>query len=157
MSDIVQQLLAEPIDRLNLTDFCMVTTDTTVRETIERMQVMHQNIALIIGKGSHLVGVLTDRDVMQRVMNAPENWDQPVTAVMTPEPKTLHPQATAAEALRLMESGDYRNVPVVNDNGVVRGCVTYYAILKFLSDHFSQTVYNLPSDPTNFAENREGG
>ena len=157
MSDIVQQLLAEPIDRLNLTDFCMVTTDTTVRETIERMQVMHQNIALIIGKGSHLVGVLTDRDVMQRVMNAPENWDQPVTAVMTPEPKTLHPQATAAEALRLMETGDYRNVPVVNDNGVVRGCVTYYAILKFLSDHFSQTVYNLPSDPTNFAENREGG
>jgi CBS domain-containing protein len=157
MPDIVNQLLSEPIDHLNLTDFCVVTTDTTVRETVERMQVMRQNIALVIGKGTHLVGVLTDRDVLHRVVNSPEHWEQPVTAVMTPEPQTLLSQATAAEALRMMEDGDYRNVPVINENGVLRGCVTYYAILKFLADHFSQTVYNLPSDPTNFASNREGG
>lgn len=157
MSIVETQLLAEPIGQLDLGEFCMVTADTTVRQTVERMQVMHQNCALVIGKGSQLVGLLTDRDVLQRVVNAPEVWDEPVTAVITPNPQTLSPTSTAADALRMMETGGYRNVPVVNDKGVVRGCVTYYAILRFLTDHFSQSVYNLPPDPTNYAQQRDGG
>ena len=45
-----------------------------------------------------------------------------------------------------MENGHYRNVPVVNERGAIRGNVTYYAILKFLTDHFADVVYNLPPD-----------
>ncbi len=151
------QLLTEPIHQLDLTDYCIVTADTSVRDTIERMRLKRQNCAIIIGKGTHIVGILTDRDVLRTIVTAPDTWDQPVEEVMTASPQTISIEATAGEALHMMNEGQYRNIPVVNARGVIVGNVTYYAVLKFLSDHFPQTVYNLPPDPTNFAQDREGG
>jgi CBS domain-containing protein len=156
-SSVESQLLTEPISQLDLDDYCVVTADTTVRETVEQMRDVHQNCAIVIGKGSQVVGILTDRDVLKRIVTQPETWDQPVETVMTPSPDTIRMSATAGEALNMMEDGHYRNVPVVNEKGVIRGNVTYYAILKFLTDHFASTVYNLPPDPTNFAQDRHGG
>jgi CBS domain-containing protein len=154
---VESQLLAESIRQLDLSDFCMVTADTTVRDTVERMRATRQNCAIIIGKGTHIVGILTDRDVLKRVVTAPETWDQPVETIMTPEPQTVSDDATTGEALHMMHEGHYRNVPVVNGRGVIVGNVTHYAILKLLTDHFPEAVYNLPPDPTNYASDREGG
>jgi len=156
-SSIESQLLTEPISQLDLSDYCIVTADTSVRETVEQMRDLKQNCAIIIGKGTHIAGILTDRDVLKRVVTQPETWDQPVEMVMTPAPDTIRASATTGEALNMMENGHFRNVPVVNEKGVIRGNVTYYAILKFLTDHFPEAVYNLPPDPTNFAQDRDGG
>jgi CBS domain-containing protein len=152
-----KQLLAEPVHQLNLSEYCIVTADTTVRDTIERMRIMRQNCAFVIGKGTHLIGILTDRDVLMKVAADPQTWDQPVETVMTPSPDTVRPNATTGDALRMMEEGHYRNVPVLNEQGLIRGNVTLFAILKFLTEHFPEAVYNLPPDPTNYAEEREGG
>jgi CBS domain-containing protein len=38
---------------------------------------------------------------------------------MTPTPATIPPHATAIEALRQMEDGRYRHVPVVDDGRIV--------------------------------------
>ena len=43
---------------------------------------------------------------------------------MTKDPDTISPEATALEALRLMEDGGYRHLPVVADRrlvGIVSG------------------------------------
>jgi CBS domain-containing protein len=157
MSNLEMELLSQSVGQLDLSDYCIVTEDTSVREAVERMQVMRQNCAIIIGKGTHIVGILTDRDVLRKVVSAPETWDQPVETVMTRSPNTISPNATTGEALRMMEEGRFRNVPVVNEHGVIRGNVTHFAILKFLTDHFPQAVYNLPPDPTNYASERDGG
>lgn len=151
------QLLAETVSRLDLSDYCLVTADTSVRDAVERMRVTRQNCAFIIGRGTQLVGILTDRDVLNRVAAAPDTWDAPVATVMTPAPQTLPPDAETAAALRLMEQGGYRNVPVVNAHGTITGNVTHFAILKFLTAHFPEAIYNLPPDPTNYPQDRDGG
>ena len=156
-SSVESQLLTVPISQLDLADYCLVTADTTVRETVDQMRELRHNCAIIVGKGTHIVGILTDRDVLKRVVTHPETWDQLVVTVMTEAPETIRTSATAGEALHMMEDGNFRNVPVVNDKGVIRGNVTYYAILRYLTDHFPEAVYNLPPDPTNFAQNRHGG
>ena len=154
---IETQLLTAPIQQLDLSDFCMVTADTSVQDTVERMRLTRQNCALIIGKGTQIVGILTDRDVLKRVVTQPDSWEQPVETVMTRSPDTISPNASAGDALRMMDEGHYRNVPVVNAKGVIAGSVSQYSILKFLTDHFPETVYNLPPDPTNYAQDRDGG
>lgn len=156
-SSVESQLLTEPVNQLDLADYCIVTSDTPVRQAIERMREMRQNCAIIIGKGTQVVGILTDRDVLKRVVTAPDTWDKHVEEVMTPDPQTISPDAPAGEALYMMDEGRYRNVPVVNARGLIRGNVTHYSILKFLTDHFPQEVYNLPPDPTNYASDRDGG
>lgn len=157
MASVESQLLTEPVHQLDLSDYCIVTADTSVRETVEQMRTLRQNCAIIIGKGTKLVGILTDRDVLKRVATQPETWDQPVETVMTAAPDTLPDTAPTGEALRMMQAGKYRNVPVVSNKGVIRGNLTYFSILQFLTDHFPGAVYNLPPDPTNFAQERDGG
>jgi CBS-domain-containing membrane protein len=55
-----------------------------------------------------------------------------------------------------MNAGHYRNMPVVDDSGKVVGNLTQFAIIKFLSDRFSQAVYNLPPEPDLVAKARDG-
>lgn len=154
---IEAQLLNEPAGQLELQAFCIVTADTTVREAVERMTITRQNCALVVGKGTRLVGILTDRDVLRKVVTHPETWDEPVENVMTHAPDTLSPHTTTREALRRMAEKGYRNLPVIDAHNTIRGNVTYYSILKFLTDHFPEAVYNLPPDPSNFAQERDGG
>lgn len=154
---IESQLLTESIGQLDLSRYCIVTLDSTVRETVERMQVLRQNCAFVVGKGTHLVGLLTDRDVLRKVANRPEVWDKPVDTVMTKSPDTLPPSATAGEALRMMDERHYRNIPVVDQHGTLRGNVTHFAIMKYLADHFPQAIYNLPPNLAQIAKHRDGG
>ncbi|MEE8152202.1 MAG: CBS domain-containing protein [candidate division NC10 bacterium] len=42
-----------------------------------------------------------------------------MSEVMTKDPDTISPEATALEALRLMEDGGYRHLPVVADGRLV--------------------------------------
>lgn len=156
-STVESQLLTEPVKQLDLSRYCLVTADTPVREVIAQMREVRQNCALIVGKGTQIVGILTDRDVLKRVANHPETWDQAVEEVMTTKPDTVSPDATTGDALQMMDEGRYRNVPVVTARGAVRGNVTHYSILKFLTDHFPEVIYNLPPDPTNYAPDRDGG
>jgi CBS domain-containing protein len=154
---IETQLLNEPIGQLELSNYCIVTSDTSVREVIGRMRTMRQNCALVVGKGTYVIGVLTDRDVLQKIVDHPETWEQPVEQFVTETPVTLPPEARTAEAIRMMEQNNFRNVPVIGKHRTLHGNVSHYSILKFLTDHFPKAVYNLPPDPENYAATRDGG
>lgn len=151
------QLLQESVKQLDLTNYCLVTSDTTVRDTIETMRVLHRHCAFIVGEKTHLIGILTERDVLKKVINHPETWDEPVTTVMTKDPIFLSDSATAADVLRQMDKGRFRNVPILTGKQTVIGNVTHFALLDYLVAHFPQAVYNLPPDPDNYADERDGG
>lgn len=150
------QLLAEPIGHLGLSDYCIVTADTSVRDTIQRMRITRQNCAFVVGEGTHIIGIFTDRDVLKKIATSPATWDQPVSEVMTKSPNTLPASATTDDAIKLMGKGHYRNVPVVEGN-VIIGNVNHFAILKYLTEHFPEAIYNLPPAPENYADSRAGG
>lgn len=74
---------------------------------------------LVVDRDS-LVGVFTGTDMIGRVVAAglsPEKT--PVADVMTPDPVTIAPETLAIEALRLMQEGGYRHLPVVEDGRLV--------------------------------------
>lgn len=152
-----QRLLGESVRLLDLTEFCMVTEDTTVEETINRMRETGENCALVVGQRTRLVGILTDRDVLRKVAGQPDVLEKPVTEVMTANPQSLTQSATTGDALRMMEKGGFRNVPIVHENGAIVGNVTHFGVLRFLTDYFAQAVYNRPPDPENYADQRDGG
>lgn len=156
-SGVEAQLLDEQLRHLDLQEYCLVTTDTTVREAVDRMREMKRHCAFVVGRGTQLVGIVTERDVLRKVINNPETWDQSVEAIMTADPRTLRGSSTTREALRLMNSGRFRNVPVVQQNGVIVGNVTHFALLRYLVAHFPEAVYNLPPDAENYADRRDGG
>lgn len=153
---VESKLLAEPVRHLDLSDYCNITPSTTVREAIEQMRETGKHTAFIVGDHTQLQGILTDRDVLKKVCTQKELWEKPVTDIMTPEPATLPPDATAGDALRLMNEKGFRNVPIVKANGSPIGNVTYFSLVYYLGDHFKEVVLNRP--PTsNYADQRGGG
>jgi CBS domain-containing protein len=77
--------------------------------------------AVLVTEGDcRLVGIFTGRDAVHRVLA--EGKSAPRTTleeVMTPNPDTVPPGKIAIEALRLMEDGHYRHLPIVDDGKVV--------------------------------------
>ncbi|MCW5771527.1 MAG: CBS domain-containing protein [Rhodospirillaceae bacterium] len=95
-----------------------------VKEACARMRERRVGAVLVTDAGRHLLGIFTGRDAICRVLA--EGRDPAVTAladVMTPSPETMPPGSNAVEALRRMQDGGFRHIPVV-DNGKVIGVVS---------------------------------
>jgi len=108
-----------------------------------------------------LVGVLTERDIFGRLVGpdvaAGVDVDAPVEHYMTTDPHTLHLDQTVRDALELMQEGRYRNVPVVDDHGLLVGVVRQVDLLKYLAESFPEELLNLPPRPHQRMEQAEGG
>ncbi len=108
-----------------------------------------------------LVGVLTERDIFGRLVGedvaAGVDLDAPVETYMTTDPRTLRLDQSVRDALELMQSGRFRNVPVVDDERHLVGVVRQVDIIKFFAEQFPEELLNLPPRPHQRMEQAEGG
>jgi CBS domain-containing protein len=115
----------------------------------------------VTGRDGTLVGVLTERDIFSRLVGkdvaAAVDLDAPVEDFMNTDPRTLRLDQTVRAAIELMQSGRFRNVPVVDDARRLVGVVRQVDILKFLAESFPEELLNLPPRPHQRMEQAEGG
>jgi len=103
-----------------------------------------------------LLGVLTERDVFGRIVGGDVDLSQPVETLMTARPHTLDLDQTIRDAIELMQTGQYRNVPVVDDRGQLVGVVRQSDIIKYLAESFPEELLNLPPRPHQRMKEPEG-
>ncbi len=108
-----------------------------------------------------LLGVLTERDVFGRLVGPDVaqgvDLDAHVETYMTTDPHTLRLDQTVRDALELMQSSRFRNVPVVDGDRRLVGVVRQVDILKFLAESFPEELLNLPPRPHQRMKQAEGG
>jgi CBS domain-containing protein len=102
---------------------CTIDADKPVAYAAKMMKQENVGIAPIV-EGDRLVGTLTDRDIVMRVV-AEGKDPQTVIAreVASTAPVTVDPQQDLDEALRLMASNQVRQLPVVEEDGRLVGVV----------------------------------
>ena len=94
--------------------------DATVRDACQRMRARRVGAVLVTEGDQRLLGIFTGRDAVHRVLaEGMSAAHTKLAAVMTRDPDTMPPGKTAIDALRLMEDGRYRHVPIVDDGKVV--------------------------------------
>jgi CBS domain-containing protein len=77
---------------------------------------------LIIDRSSALVGIVTERDLMTRVVaKALDPNTTPVSRIMTPNPQCVQPELKVADAVLIMIERGFRHLPVLADNGKILG------------------------------------
>ena len=103
-----------------------------------------------------LIGVLTERDVFARLVGGTVDLNQPVESLMTTEPRTLDLDDTIRDAIVLMQTGRYRNVPLVDEDRQLVGVVRQSDIIKFLAESFPEELLNLPPRPHQRMKEPEG-
>ncbi|MEZ4679314.1 MAG: CBS domain-containing protein [Caldilineaceae bacterium] len=150
------ELRAEQVSHLDLSGFSTATRDTPIRAVIEQMRNEKHNVCLVTTH-DRLVGIFTDRDILTKVVDQPGILDQPIETVMTTDPTTATADMSAADALRLMQKGHFRNLPVLDKNGKILGDMTHQSVLDYLAARYPIEVLNLPPDPERFPRKPEGG
>jgi CBS domain-containing protein len=98
-------------------------SEASVRQAAREMAQRRVGAALVID-GGRLVGIFTERDLLNRVVARDLDPDKTKLAeVMTREPSTVAPGQRSVDALHLMHEGGFRHLPVV-ERGRVRGIVS---------------------------------
>jgi CBS domain-containing protein len=129
---------------------------TALRDIVRQMRDKRSGCALLTSGGG-LTGIFTERDLVSRVVGVQGALDQPVSAVMTPDPVRVGHKDPLATALRLMRRRGFRNVPVVDEKDQVVGCVRHKDVVNYLAEVYPEQVLNLPPDPDQVILEREGG
>lgn len=144
--DLAKNLKIDSVGRLNLSPALTVTPDQSVREAVSRMQAAKQG-CLLVCEGNRLVGIFTERDLVRRVLNEQRGLETPLRSCMTPSPVTVQAKESVGAALRRMQEGGYRHLPVVDAHDQPVGILSVKKIIRFLVEHFPSMVYNQPPNP----------
>lgn len=74
--------------------------------------------AVLVTEGKHLVGILTERDVLRAVARGIDA-STTVDDWMTRDPETLEPDESIQQAAVLMIHGGFRHLPITENDEVV--------------------------------------
>jgi len=136
------KILEEPVHAIKPREAVVVSRDATVADAARSM--LGDGCAVIVEDGT-LVGILTERDVLTRVVaKGRDPREVRVGEVMTEGPERLHPDDTFGFALHKMSVGSYRHLPVVADDGRLVGMLTQKQGVRFLVGFFPEAVINQP-------------
>jgi len=104
---------------------------TSVREAARRMRDLNIGFVPIVDDAEELVGVLTDRDVVLRVVAEARATSTPVEDVMTEEVITCSPDDEVERAEELMRANQKARLVCVDEAGHVAGVISLADIAQY--------------------------
>ena len=153
--DLAKNLKIDSVSRLNPGPPWMVGPGQPVADAVALMR-REQVGCLLVCAAERVAGIFTERDLLRRVLAAGKPLTTPVSECMTPDPVTVHPKEPIGAAVRRMEEGGYRHLPVVDEAGRPVGVLSVKRIVHYLVEHFPVIVSNLPPDPNAVPQEAEG-
>lgn len=97
----------------------------SVSEACAAMYGRRVGAVLVAEEDRRLLGIFTGRDAVRLLAEGLDAKATPLAAVMTRDPTTLGPTATAMDALLVLNDCGFRHLPIVED-GRIRGIVSRY-------------------------------
>ena len=79
--------------------------------------------AVPVVDGGKLIGIVTDRDIVVRVVAEGKGPETPVSEAMTTDLFTVTPDDFVFEAIRLMGDKQVRRIPVIIETGELAGII----------------------------------
>jgi CBS domain-containing protein len=148
VAERVPGLIDEKLKALSGREPLTVRPGTSVQACLELIrQTGMADSVFVTDDAGRLLGVLTERDIFARLVRPDADLDQPVESLMVDHPNTLHLDQPVRRALELMQTGKFRNVPLVDDDGALVGVVRPVDVLKYLAEAFPEELLNLPPRP----------
>jgi len=121
-----------------------VAPDACVDDAVKMMD--EKNVgALLVMKGSKLVGMLSERDYARKVMLRGKKSDEtPVSDIMSTNVTVTHPTDGVDDCLRIMTDKLIRHLPVVDGEKVI-GVISIGDLVKHVISCQSATIAHLES------------
>lgn len=127
----------------------------TIADAVAKMGAERTGCVLVIDPGARLAGILTERDVLAKVVGAGRPLSDPLAMHMTPDPVTIAPDDSLHTAISRMDKGHLRHLPVVQD-GKPLSVISVRGLVRQFADLYPTEVLNLPPDHEQIYDEREG-
>ena len=120
-----------------------VVVEDTAFQAAKLMADNHIAALVVVDGESKIIGIVTERDMTQRIIAAGlDGKTTPVKHIMTENPDTLSPEDSAGDALELMQTRNYRHLPVTEDGkciAVVSIRDLYISVKEALEEDIRET------------------
>lgn len=119
MQDVLERPITSYMHRL----FVIVDENANVAAAVQQMH-SHNAATIIASRGNIPVGIVTDSDIIDKVVMRGEDSDQVfLKSIMSSPIVTLSPKGTVKQALNLMRLNQIKRIPVADSSGIL-GIVT---------------------------------
>jgi trk system potassium uptake protein TrkH len=120
---LMQDVLERPITSYMHRLFVIVDENANVASAVQQMH-SHNAGIIIASRGNIPVGIVTDSDIIDKVVMRGEDSDQVfLKAIMSSPLVTISPKGTVKQALNLMRLNQIKRIPVADSSGIL-GVVT---------------------------------
>lgn len=133
------ELIAEALSSTALTELesrkpVFAVSGESVDECVRKMQDANVGSLLVTDSDGELIGIVTERDLIMKVVPSDDGsaGDVTVDSIMTPKPHTLRGEDHVAQLLHNMAVYGYRRVPVQLQEGYTM--VTTQQLFNYLLD-----------------------
>lgn len=138
--------LGQPISTLlegRTGDIATVAPSATVAAAVRAMN-DHRVGSVIVCQDDKVQGIFTERDALTRVIAEQRDPGQTrVEAVMTTDVIYVEPAATVEEAMLLMTERRFRHLPVLDQEGRLRGIISMGDLAHWLVRHQQHRIDDL--------------
>jgi CBS domain-containing protein len=110
-------------------DVITIAPDATVRELLSLMAEHNVGALIVSTDGSSVDGIVSERDVVRRLVDSDDVLDGAVSAIMTAEVQTADPESSLDELRVVMTERRIRHVPVVTE-GRLTGIISIGDVVK---------------------------
>ena len=147
------KLMSVKVADLIARDLVSIDRSATILDAGKLMCDERVSCLLITQNGDEIAGIITDRDLRNRVIAQARSFDEPVTAIMTDKPISIHPDDYAFDALLTMTRNNIRHLPVLKDGKAV-GMITTNNLLarQSLSAVYMAGKISKLNDPADMAK-----
>jgi CBS domain-containing protein len=123
--------LADAVQTVMMWPVAVTPCGATMRQVAESLSADEVGILVVVANG-HLVGVVSERDVVRHLADGANPDHVLVEDIMTTELLEVKPETPIAEAARLMVEAGVRHLPVL-DGDAVAGIVSARDVLALLA------------------------
>ncbi len=155
MATLRGSLLDKALESLRVQEPVIVSPEQPISAAIELMQ-RRGSGCVVVATFGRPVGVLTERDVITKILGESVATHNPISDVMSSPPVVVHEDWSVAQVIQAMHEGGFRHMPVVDHAGLLQGVVSVKRVVEYLVEYFPSTVFNLPPDPEQIQVAREG-
>lgn len=145
----------DPISALGLPAPVSIGRDASVGEALRAVQAHGVGYVLVVEDGRP-AGIMSETEVLMKIVARDVKYDEGVDKYMTHNPPSLTETDPIADAIKLMNEGGERNIPIVDEQGHAVAVLRTLDIIHFLAEAFPMQVMNLPPRPHQLIPEPEG-
>jgi len=138
-------MTSDPLERSVISyihgQFVMMDENSNVADAVKRMNKKNAETILVTNKEGKLSGIITDSDILDKVVMTGEDSDQIfVKNIMSYPVITISAKATVKDALELMKVNAIKRIPVI-DNIRILGIITQESLANVIRTSVLEKIF----------------